>query len=112
MTEQTYPQFRNYEIFGLIGAGGMGSVYRARTRTDKTVALKVVHEELGIKDEFRDRFYAEAKHLDNLGEHPNIVQLVGLFGEALPGRESETLFIVMEYVDSESTTCPNPIWTR
>lgn len=99
MSEQELPKFQNYDVLDLIGAGGMGAVYRARDRLGKTVALKVIHDELSMKDEFRERFYAEAKHLDGLGDHTNIVHLTGLFGETLPGRDYETLFIVMEYVE-------------
>ena len=44
-----------YEIQSLIGAGGMGQVYRARdTRLNRTVAVKVSHER------FTDRFEAAA----------------------------------------------------
>jgi eukaryotic-like serine/threonine-protein kinase len=99
MSESTYPHFQNYEILDLIGAGGMGSVYRAKDRLGKTVALKVIHDELSVKEEFRDRFYEEARHLDGLGDHPNIVNLTGLFGEDRPSSEHEMLYIVMEYVE-------------
>jgi eukaryotic-like serine/threonine-protein kinase len=99
MSEQKYPHFQNYQILDLIGAGGMGSVYRAEDRLGKIVALKVIHDELSMKEEFRDRFYEEARHLDGLGDHPNIVNLTGLFGESRPSSEHETLYIVMEYVE-------------
>jgi eukaryotic-like serine/threonine-protein kinase len=99
MSGNTYPHFQNYEILDLIGAGGMGSVYRAKDRLGKTVALKVIHDELSMKEEFRERFYEEARHLDGLGDHPNIVNLTGLFGESRPSSEHEMLYIVMEYVE-------------
>lgn len=99
MSENAYPHFQNYEILDLIGAGGMGSVYRAKDRLGKIVALKVIHDELSMKAEFRERFYEEARHLDGLGDHPNIVNLTGLFGESRPSSEHEMLYIVMEYVE-------------
>lgn len=46
----------SYEIFALIGAGGMGEVYRARdTRLDRIVAIK------GAKEQFSERFEREAR---------------------------------------------------
>jgi serine/threonine-protein kinase len=99
MTEQDYPRFQNYEILDLIGTGGMGSVYRAKDKLGEEVALKVIHSELGVKEEFRARFYSEAAMLRGLGRHANIVFLWGLFGETQPGQEHETLFIVMDYVE-------------
>ena len=56
-----------YEILALIGAGGMGEVYKARdTRLDRSVAIKVSHEK------FSERFEREAVAALN---HPNICQL-------------------------------------
>ena len=58
-----------YEIVAPIGAGGMGTVYRARdTRLDRQVALKV------SQHEFTDRFEREARTISALN-HPNICQL-------------------------------------
>src|SRR6266566_4927436 len=58
-----------YEILDLIGAGGMGEVYRARdTRLDRIVALKV------SKEQFTERFEREARSIAALN-HPNICAL-------------------------------------
>jgi len=58
-----------YEILSLIGAGGMGEVYRARdTRLNRIVAIKVSNEQ------FTDRFQREAHAVASLN-HPNICQL-------------------------------------
>ena len=62
-------RFGPYEILSLIGAGGMGEVYRARdTRLDRIVALKV------SKTAFDPRFEREARAVAALN-HPNICTL-------------------------------------
>jgi tetratricopeptide (TPR) repeat protein len=81
-----------YEVAALIGAGGMGEVYRATdTRLQREVALKVVRRELGGQPEAVDRFVREAAVLSTLN-HPNIVTIyeTGAMG---PDR-----FIAMELV--------------
>ena len=58
-----------YEILDLLGAGGMGSVYRARdTRLDRLVAIKFSGEQ------FSERFHREARAVAALN-HPNICHL-------------------------------------
>jgi DNA replication protein DnaC len=53
-----------YEILGLIGAGGMGEVYKGRdTRLDRTVAVKVVSASLASDITWRQRFDREARLL-------------------------------------------------
>jgi serine/threonine protein kinase len=60
-----------YEIGALIGAGGMGEVYRARdTRLDRAVAIKILHEGTG-SSERRSRFEREARAIAAL-THPHI----------------------------------------
>jgi serine/threonine protein kinase len=45
-----------YEVLGLIGAGGMGEVYKAHdTRLDRTVAIKALPSELSTDQERRTR---------------------------------------------------------
>ncbi|MEV6343472.1 serine/threonine protein kinase [Actinoplanes sp. NPDC051851] len=48
-----------YEVLGRLGAGGMGVVYLARSRSGRRVAVKVVHEALARDAAFRGRFRDE-----------------------------------------------------
>jgi serine/threonine protein kinase len=89
------PTNARYEIGGLIGEGGMGSVYLARDRElDRDVALKVLREVTPNLDE-RERIIREARILASL-EHPGIVPVhdVGVLPD---GR----LFYVMKHVRGE-----------
>ncbi|HEY4580350.1 MAG TPA: protein kinase, partial [Candidatus Acidoferrales bacterium] len=67
-----------YEVISLIGAGGMGEVYRAHdTRLNRDVALKVLPEAFARDRERMARFEREAKVLASLN-HPNIAAIYGL----------------------------------
>src|SRR5262245_21157854 len=85
-----------YEIAAPIGAGGMGSVYRARdTRLDRTVALKVLSDQIARDDDFRQRFEREARTISKLA-HPNICTLFDV------GEHDGSPFIVMECLEGET----------
>ena len=85
-----------YDIVAPIGEGGMGEVYRARdTRLDRTVAVKVLLTGSAWSAEARARFEREARAISQLN-HPHICTLFDV------GREGDTEFIVLEYLDGET----------
>jgi serine/threonine-protein kinase len=64
-----------YEIIEVLGAGGMGIVYKARQpRLDRFVALKMIRAGAGALPEDIARFESEAKAVAAI-EHPNIVRI-------------------------------------
>src|SRR5215469_3365727 len=82
-----------YEIVGMLGAGGMGEVYRARdSRLKREVALKVLPQHLANDPQRMARFEREAQLLASLN-HPNIASIYG-FEES-----SEIRAFVMEVVE-------------
>ena len=92
-----------YEILGLLGAGGMGEVYRARDpRLNREVALKVLAPAFAGDAERMARFEREAQLLASLN-HPNIASLYGL--EESGGVRA----LVMELVEGPTLAGPLPI---
>jgi serine/threonine protein kinase len=89
-----------FEILELIGAGGMGEVYRARdTRLDRTVALKVIARDLVNHREGRERFEREARAVSQLA-HPRVCTLHDVGTTAVGGVDLR--FLVMELVEGET----------
>jgi serine/threonine-protein kinase len=69
------PQVAGYEILEVLGAGGMGIVYKAhQLRLDRFVALKMIRAGTGARPEDIARFEAEAQAVAAI-EHPNIVRI-------------------------------------
>ena len=86
-----------YEITGLIGAGGMGEVYRARdTKLGRDVAIKILPELFASDSERLARFEREARTLASLN-HTNIAQIYGIEEFGSHGRSA----LVMELVEGE-----------
>ena len=88
--------FPALEIIELLGAGGMGAVYKARqTGLDRIVALKILPEEFGHDVKFALRFTREARTLAKLN-HPNIVSVYEF------GNVEDTYYFLMEFVDGST----------
>jgi serine/threonine protein kinase len=85
-----------YEIVALIGAGGMGEVYRARDRRlARDVALKVLPHGLSGDAERLHRFEHEARAAAGLN-HPNILAVYDI------GQHDGAPYIVSELLDGET----------
>ncbi|MFD6905754.1 serine/threonine-protein kinase [Streptomyces sp. NPDC060077] len=56
-----------YRLLARLGAGGMGQVYLARSDRGRTVAVKLVREELARVEEFRARFRQEVSSARQVG---------------------------------------------
>ena len=85
-----------YEIISLLGAGGMGEVYRARdTRLDRDVAIKVLLTTLSSDTSLKQRLEREAKAVSKLS-HPHICALYDV------GHPDGIDFLVMEYLEGET----------
>ena len=85
-----------YEITEIIGAGGMGAVYKGRqANLDRSVAIKLLPETLAEVDgmDYAERFKTEAKAMANL-DHPGIISVYD-FGQTERGH----LYFVMEFLD-------------
>ena len=82
-----------YEIQEIIGSGGMAVVYKATdNRLHRSVAVKILRDELAADEEFRRRFQTEAQAVAMLS-HPNIVSVYDV-------SHSESVeYIVMELIE-------------
>jgi serine/threonine-protein kinase len=85
-----------YEILGLIGAGGMGEVYRARDeRLRRDVAIKVLPELFANDADRVARFHREAQAVAQLN-HPNVGAIYGL------EQQDAIRFLVLELIEGPS----------
>jgi serine/threonine protein kinase len=90
---RTPQRLREYVLLEPLGAGGMGTVYKARhTRLDRLVAVKLLPPDHGRNQSAIARFEREMKAVGKL-DHPHIVRATDA------GEEGGRHFLVMELVD-------------
>ncbi len=86
-------QLGDFEITSIVGAGGMGVVYKARQQSlDRDVAVKVIRDEIASEPEFRERFMREAKLAASV-DHPHVVTVYDV------GDDEGRLYLVMQWID-------------
>jgi ligand-binding sensor domain-containing protein/tRNA A-37 threonylcarbamoyl transferase component Bud32 len=86
----------HYKISHTLGAGGMGTVYKAKdiAGESKVVALKVIREEFAQDNVLRKRLLREAAIIDQLA-HPHVVKIIER------GECGNRLFIAMEFLEGK-----------
>ncbi len=85
-----------YEILRKLARGGMATVYLATDRRlTRTVAVKVMHDNLGSDQDFANRFDREARAAARLS-HPNVVSVFD------QGNDNGRPYMVMEYVEGST----------
>jgi eukaryotic-like serine/threonine-protein kinase len=80
----------------VIGVGGMAAVYAARAPDGSLAALKLLHPEMGLRSEVRQRFLREGMAANKVG-HPGAVRVLDHATS-----EGEDTFLVMELLEGES----------
>ncbi len=83
-----------YTIVSLLGRGGMGRVFHARTPDGEAVVLKTLLPHWAAHPNHVQRFYNEA-FLTQRIEHPNVVRVLDY------GTSGDTVYMVMEKIDGE-----------
>jgi serine/threonine-protein kinase len=97
--------FGNYVVRRMLGQGGMGTVYFAEHPSiGKRIALKVLHAEFAWQPEIVNRFFNEAKAVNDI-QHPNIVDIIdlGTLPPACP-TDPPLVYFFMEYIEGTSLT--------
>ena len=96
MTLNSGTKLGPYEVIGLVGAGGMGEVYRARdARLGREVAIKILSESFSRDPERLRRFEQEARAVAALN-HPNILGLYDI------GSQDGNPYLVSELLEGQS----------
>src|SRR5450432_3974128 len=89
-----------FRVDALIGTGAVGRVYRAhQLGVERSVALKIMHQDLAASEAQQSRFRREARLAGSLS-HPNLVSVLSL-GE-LESAGTRVPFLVLEYLDGLS----------
>jgi eukaryotic-like serine/threonine-protein kinase len=103
-TERVGSSLRDkYRLERLLGVGGMAAVYAAVHRNGRRVAVKLLHPELSLHREIRERFLREGQAANKVG-HPGAVAVLDD-----DVNEDGTAFLVMELLEGQNL---EDVWMR
>lgn len=84
-----------WHLSRVLGVGGMAAVYAAHDDAGKLAAVKILHPEMSVRREVRERFLREG-YVANRIEHPGVVQALE------HGDAGDEAFLVMELLNGET----------
>ena len=90
-------QIKTYKILEEIGKGGMSHVYLARnTKNGALVAVKILRDDIGIDEEYIEKFFNREAKISECLSHENIVKLLDY------GKINDKYFLIYEYIEGIS----------
>ncbi len=89
-------QVGRFRLESVLGVGGMAAVYLGRGADGSAVAVKVLHPDVGIRPDVKERFFREG-FLANQLNHPSVVRALE-YGDA----GADGAFLVLELLDGET----------
>lgn len=103
MTNFTGQRAGNYTITKKLGDGGFATVYLAEhTVLEKKAAVKFLLEEWINEEDVVARFFDEARTMERLKDHPNIVKIIDIAGKEQCQSEGLPPYFIMDFVDGQS----------
>ncbi len=93
----------NYTLVRKLGDGGFATVYLAQhTVLEKKAAVKLLLNEWVEEQDVVTRFFDEARTMESVSEHPNIVKIIDIATKEKCQDEGLPPYFIMEYLEGKS----------
>ena len=103
MADYIGKQVGNYKVVKKLGDGGFATVYLAQHGVlEKKAAVKFLLEEWVGEPDVVSRFFDEARTMERLKDHPNIVGILDIASKEICDREGVPPYFIMEFIEGAS----------
>lgn len=103
MSDFTHKKAGNYNILEKLGDGGFATVFLAQHSVlEKKAAIKFMLEDWVDEPEVVARFFDEARTMERLHQHPNIVKILDIATQEKCASEGLPPYFIMEYIEGRS----------